>query len=315
MPKISIIVPIYGVEKYIERCVRSLFEQTLDDLEYIFVDDCTLDHSMEILKQLIEEYHSRLTADRKSVKVLRMHVNSGLAEVRKYGLKFCTGDYIFHCDSDDWADVNMCRWMYEEAIKHEADIVLCDFYSSDGKNTRYYIGCNSIEKIKVLYDLLERKISWAVWNKLVKRSLYQNNIHYPQNANGEDLVLTSQLIYFAKKIAYVHKALYYYYCNNNSITRLPTPEGIVRRFSDLGANINIIDAFFSTKLEKRRYENIIVNLKFMRKTLFYPILSDYAYYLLWRNTSRNINYKLLFNPLVKFKEKIKFYLYLIRILK
>lgn len=106
MPKVSIIIPVYGVEKYIERSARSLFEQTLDDIEYLFIDDCTPDKSVEILKRVLEEYPHR----KSQVVIHRMEQNSGQAKVREWGMRNATGEYVIHCDSDDWVDMHM----YEE---------------------------------------------------------------------------------------------------------------------------------------------------------------------------------------------------------
>ena len=103
MPKVSVIVPIYKVEPFIERCARSLFEQTLDDIEYIFVNDCTPDKSMEVLSRVLEDYPGR----KEQVRIITMPVNSGLPKVRRAGLEVASGDYIIHCDSDDWVDRTM----------------------------------------------------------------------------------------------------------------------------------------------------------------------------------------------------------------
>ena len=89
MPKVSVIIPVYGVEKYIERCARSLFEQTLDDIEYIFVDDCSPDKSVFILERIIKEYSSRFLDEGKKVRIERMPKNCGLPAVRKYGIQLC----------------------------------------------------------------------------------------------------------------------------------------------------------------------------------------------------------------------------------
>ena len=128
MPKVSIIVPVYGVEKYIERCARSLFEQTLDDIEYLFIDDCTPDKSVEILKRVLEEYPHR----KSQVVIHRMEQNSGQAKVREWGMRNATGEYLIHCDSDDWVDMDMYRIMYEEAKRTDADIVMCGYKATDG---------------------------------------------------------------------------------------------------------------------------------------------------------------------------------------
>ena len=97
MPKVTVIIPVYGVEKYISRCARSLFEQTLDDIEYIFVDDCTKDNSIGVLQEVLEQYPQR----REQTRIVKLLVNSGQAAARKYGMQLATGDYIIHCDGDD----------------------------------------------------------------------------------------------------------------------------------------------------------------------------------------------------------------------
>ena len=102
MPKVSIIVPVYGAEKYIERCARSLFEQTLDDIEFIFVDDCTPDRSIDILKVVIEKFRLRFGEKKYVVRIERMPMNSGQGAVRRHGIQLATGDYITFCDSDDF---------------------------------------------------------------------------------------------------------------------------------------------------------------------------------------------------------------------
>ena len=89
MPKVSVIIPVYGVEKYIERCARSLFEQTLDDIEYLFIDDCTPDRSIEVLKSILEEYPNR----KEQVIIHRMEQNSGQAAVRKWGSRFVSSGW------------------------------------------------------------------------------------------------------------------------------------------------------------------------------------------------------------------------------
>lgn len=132
MPKVSVVIPVYGVEKYIERCARSLFEQTLDDIEFIFVDDCTPDRSMEILAQIIKEYRLRFAEKNYVVRTERMPTNSGQAAVRRHGIQLCTGNYIIHCDSDDWVDKDLYKQMYLLAISSGTDIVISNYSVSDG---------------------------------------------------------------------------------------------------------------------------------------------------------------------------------------
>ena len=127
MPKVSVVVPIYGVEKYIERCVRSLFSQTLDDIEFVFIDDCTIDNSMLILENLIIEFEEHIDNMHWSIVRYKMPRNSGLPSVRKRGIELATGDYILHCDSDDWMDSNMVSDMWNLANDRNLDVVICGF--------------------------------------------------------------------------------------------------------------------------------------------------------------------------------------------
>ena len=143
MPKVSVIIPIYSVEKYIEKCAHSLFKQTLDDIEYIFIDDCTPDHSIEIIKDVLEQYPHR----KKQTRIVRMPMNSGIGAVRKHGIQLATGDYIIHCDSDDWVDVTMYENMYKKALEENLDIVFCDYYETDRFNHKK-ISCYSTCKKK-----------------------------------------------------------------------------------------------------------------------------------------------------------------------
>ena len=95
----------------------------MDDIEYIFVDDCSPDKSIAILENIIKEYQPRLNKEHKNVRIEKMSQNSGLPNVRRYGIKLATGDYIAHCDSDDWVELGMYQQMYNKAIEEDADVI------------------------------------------------------------------------------------------------------------------------------------------------------------------------------------------------
>ena len=124
MPKISVIIPVYKAEPYIERCVRSLFSQTLDDLEYIFIDDCTPDNSISVLKAVLDEYPNR----RDQVKIVNHQHNQGVSQSRQDGFDATTGEYVIHCDPDDWIEPEMYELLYDKAKSGNFDIVGCDFW-------------------------------------------------------------------------------------------------------------------------------------------------------------------------------------------
>lgn len=124
--KVSVIIPIYGVEKFIERCVDTLMQQTLKEVEYIFVNDATPDHSMEVLQDVLARY-----PERKDCVVVATHeINKGLPAARNTGLQMARGEYIFHCDSDDFVEPDMLETLYTEAVRKQADIVWCDWILS-----------------------------------------------------------------------------------------------------------------------------------------------------------------------------------------
>lgn len=213
--KVSVIIPIYKVEKYIERCVISLMEQTLRDVEYIFVDDASPDKSISILKNVLKKYPHR----QNNVKLITHHVNKGLPAARNTGLSIAGGEYIYHCDSDDYVSADMLESLYSKAIEEDADIVWCDFIMDFGHESVY---CKMFEpknddRKKMIKDYLS--YGWnVVWNMIVKRKLYiDNNINsYEGYSFTEDFGLTARLVFYAEKIMYIPQAKYYYNRANQS---------------------------------------------------------------------------------------------------
>ena len=160
-PKVSVIIPVYGVEKYIERCARSLFEQTLEDIEYIFVDDCTPDNSISILRKVLSEYPNR----EKQVKILHHDKNKGLAKARQTGLKIASGEYIAHCDSDDWVDKDLYKVLYNQAVNLKSDMIAFDCKFTDGEKTlKINSGGECTDTIECISSMMHRKTWWSLCN-------------------------------------------------------------------------------------------------------------------------------------------------------
>lgn len=122
--KVSVIVPIYKVEPFIKRCANSLFEQTLQNVEYIFVDDATPDNSIHLLKEVVAFYPNR----NEQIHIIHHKVNKGLPAARNTGLEMVSGEYIFHCDSDDYVEPDMLEKLYQKAEETNADMVWCDWF-------------------------------------------------------------------------------------------------------------------------------------------------------------------------------------------
>lgn len=263
MPKVSVIIPVYGVEDYIERCARSLFEQTLDDIEYIFVDDCSPDNSVHILLDVLNEYPNRVVQTR----IVKMPVNSGQAAVRKYAMSLVTGEYIIHCDSDDWVNQTMYEDLYNKAIEGSYDMVICDYYISQSLEDNLHIVQDlKSSPLQLLHDLLSEKIHSAVWNKLVKKNLYDNEIMYPAHNLREDLALMVQLVYFSKSIGYINKPYYHYFLNTESITQKKlSVEQAVRRSMQSIRNCELMDAFLINHGVSTEYKTDMICMKLRLK--------------------------------------------------
>lgn len=212
MPKVSVCVPIYNVEKYIEKCVRSLFEQTLDDIEYVFVNDCTPDKSMDILRQVLIEYPHR----QEQVKIIDHKVNKGLAAVRNTCLSAATGEYIIHCDSDDWVEPTMYEIMYRKATEENADIVCCNYIDERPNSSKEFGYSHSPEISDPHFDI--HPLYCALWNKLIRRKLYIDyGIKSFAKVNmWEDVGTTVRLLYFSQYTVKIPAAFYHY--NRTSIT-------------------------------------------------------------------------------------------------
>lgn len=222
-PKVSVLIPVYNVEKYVQRCINSVLNQTMQEgVEVIIVNDCTPDSSMEKILESLHVYEKKVPeGNRISVRIVSHDTNRGIAAVRNTAISCATGDYILHVDSDDWIEPNMIEAMYSEAICTGADIVICDFYTS---------WAHREIKVKVRLDVNNKKsyfgekvegYNMSFWNKLIKRSLYEDyNVRCIEGLDcGEDYTVIMPLFYYARKISHISLPLYHYECNNaTSIT-------------------------------------------------------------------------------------------------
>lgn len=314
MPKVSVIVPVYGVEKYIERCAVSLFEQTLDGLEYIFVDDCTPDKSIEILKLAIEKYRSRFAEGKNTVRIERMKTNSGLPAVRQHGVQLATGDYIIHCDSDDWVDTDMFRLLYEKAVSENADMVFCDFNKTDGTTNDLIKEVFPADENNLTTYILTKKTNSSLCNKLIKRSVYENaSIIFPRYNNLEDWTVLSQLSLFVDKYAVVPKPLYYYYHNADSITGNADVGNLIRRFNDSCGNIKLVETFFQRNSVLEKYSNEFDRIRIIEQILFVDHMDKPGIYGLWKSLSKELKHKPIFNPYLSSRDKIRYYVMYFRL--
>lgn len=208
---ISIIVPVYNVEKYLEKCVDSIIKQTYKNIEIILVDDGAKDNSGKICDELKEKDNR--------IKVIHKP-NGGLSDARNAGLKIAKGEYIGFVDSDDYIAEDMFETLYNLNKENDSDISIVSYYEIyNGK----VIGVRESDKLEILNRteaikelLVDAKIQSYAWNKLFKRELFENT-EFPTNKNFEDIATTLLLFEKANKVVLLENPKYYYVRRDDSI--------------------------------------------------------------------------------------------------
>ena len=208
MIKVSIIVPFYNVENYIEKCLQSLVNQTLEDVEIILVNDGSQDGTKEIAKQFVEKHPNKIMYLEKE--------NGGLSDARNYAIPYAKGEYIAFLDSDDYVEANMYEEMYNKAKEENLDYVECDFLweypdkSLESKGKQY-----SNKKEMFIYTRV------VAWNKLIKRKIVQeNHLEFPRGYRYEDVEFFYKLLPLIHNYGIVQKPFIHYVQRENSISNV-----------------------------------------------------------------------------------------------
>lgn len=221
-PAISIIVPVYNVEKFLERCLDSIFKQQFSNVfEVIAVDDCSTDNSLYILK----EYQKR----EKRLIVIEHEVNKKLSCARSTGICVSTGEYIMHVDSDDWLLSGALENLYKIVNANSADVVVFNYLRENSLGVQTKIEPIKTNKVvsgkKEVLNLFEG----ACWNKIVKRELLDDIIYGNVGLNSEEDLVYSIEILLKSKAIYLSKAIHYvYFDNSSSITTTISPVNYLR---------------------------------------------------------------------------------------
>ena len=281
MPAVSVIITVYGVEEYIERCVRALFGQTLEDIEFVFVDDCTPDASMDILARVMDDYPER----RCSVKILRNDVNRGQAYSRRVGVEAATGDYLIHCDGDDWPEPEMYARMYFKAKAEDLDMVICRICRVYPDHIEHQM--DDLGAADLLKALIKQDIYGQLLNKLVSRKAYERGMVYPVCNVGEDYAMTMQLACNCDSVGYLDETLYNYVIREGSITNT---EKTLRKAEHLKDNFDIAFSSLETKGLAGKYRKDIVYTKCWFKFFILAFPTDY-----YRGVYPEVNVPFLFD--------------------
>lgn len=208
MADISIIVPVYNAEKYLEKCLDSLKKQTKKEIEWIIINDGSTDHSEEIIKKVKD----------KRLKYFK-NKNQGIGKTRNFGIEKATGEYIMFLDSDDTLAKDAVEKMYEKVKNEDLDVAICDFYKEYDNGQIEEIRTPDFESasLKENPDIITEYL--CPWAKIYRRSLIEKNkIRFPENLKYEDAPFVIKSLVCAKKIGKVRECLNYYRIHEMSET-------------------------------------------------------------------------------------------------
>lgn len=208
MPKVSVIVPVYNVEKYLIKSLDSLVNQTLEDIEIIVVNDGSTDNSKKIIEVYKEKYQDKIKYLEKP--------NGGLSDARNFGIPHATGEYIAFLDSDDYVELDTYEKMYNKAKEENADMVECDFIWEYPNKTKIDTG--------IIYKNKKEMLTYArvvAWNKLIKRDLLEKyKIEFPKGLRYEDVEFFYKMVPYYNKVSFVKEPLIHYIQRESSISKV-----------------------------------------------------------------------------------------------
>lgn len=269
MKKISIIVPCYGTEEYVEKCINSLINQSYKNIEIIAVNDCSKGNMQEILESLKEKDNR--------IKVYKNEKNLGLLHTRIVGSKKATGDYISFVDSDDYVDLDFYRLLLEKAEEDESDIVISNFVR-ESKVKKYInsLQFNSNNKTYERDEFLDkyfkqtgRQVRYHIWSKIIKIDVWKEAIKEIEKVKErllmcEDFLFATILSYYSKRVSFCDDAIYYYTINDNQSTsdEKLNIDKINRNIEDIQKVFDFVIKFLKNKKEYELYKEYIEEWKY-----------------------------------------------------
>lgn len=235
MPKVSIIIPIYNVEKFLSECLDSCINQTLKDIEILCVNDKSPDNCSKIL----EEYSKKEVR----IKVFNHEKNLGLASARNTGLKNATGEFVIFLDSDDLLTLDACENMYNNAVSNNSDLVVGDYYTFSNfeiptnkpteRNSAFVSLYEKFGDVTTAKDIIDKtdfiqfyqQITFmVVWMKLYRRSVFvENNIDAPPLRCAEDFIMVKNFLFHSNVVTFLNDIVMYYRRHPDSFTSTKKP--------------------------------------------------------------------------------------------
>ena len=254
LPSISILIPIYNVEKYIAECLQSVMRQTYTGpMECIVVDDCGTDNSIAITEQLIAEYYAVKSQEsrvesRIEFRILHHEHNRGLAVARNTAVDAAQGEFVMHLDSDDWLEDTAVANLVEKQLDANADIVSGNAIAHYHDREEIFAEPDYRDKHEMLSQTIQLSLDHVIWRRLIRRTLYlDNNIQAVEGVNiGEDHYTLPRLVYYAKSFAKCNEIVYHYNCLNvNSYMQSSSQSFNYAKYVSDVASINILIDFFT----------------------------------------------------------------------
>ena len=259
MPKVSVVVTVYNVENYIRRCIESIQNQTIQDIEIVVVDDATPDNSMDIVEEMANSDNR--------IKIVRHEKNMGLMWARKTGYTAAQGEYITFCDSDDYLPTDALELLYKEAIYSEANIVSGNltYVEANGKQTLLFSKLKyGNDKVSAFKSLLRGELRHNLCSKLFKVSILKDYTYktYEHFTNGEDGCLFYQIVDNIDKIVQIEAPVYYYMQNMQSSSQVRLRENAIKSICVLNKTKNdIVSLYPELKVDLQKHiTNVLCSL-------------------------------------------------------
>ncbi|MGM9737054.1 MAG: glycosyltransferase family 2 protein [Candidatus Cryptobacteroides sp.] len=271
--KVSVIIPMYNVAKFLHRSVQSLYGQTLSGIELVFVDDCSRDDTLDELRKLVCDQEGI------SIKVLTHSENLGVAAARNTGLQNASGEFIYYVDADDYVESDTLEVLYNAAVQSDAGVVGCEWYLSFAKNERHMVQPDVKDGRDAFCKMAKGVMRTFLCIFMVRKSVYDNNglSFIPRQDMCEDMMLMMKVMLLSSKVIIVHKALYHYVQTNNySLTK-----SYKKAYSQISSNIYEVERFLHSTDNAYLTEYI----QYLKLTLKQPFLvsPDKEDYIFWQN--------------------------------
>lgn len=310
-PSLSVIIPLYNASKYIAACAQSLFEQTIQDVEYLFLDDASTDDSCNVLLQVLDRYPSR----RHQVQIIHHDEHLGVARIRTIGIKLAQGDYIGWCDADDWVDSRMYSALIDSARASKADIATCHYCNH--YPDRVIPVCRTycpvpIDYIQRLHHAPDTNL--LLWNKIMRRSILIEHSIFPESGIdiGEDRSIMVRMFCYSNSLVTVPEHFYHHRVGHPSLVASHDKSSLYRFRQDV-ANTDAVCQFLES-FHRQAFLLPCQYLRFLTKLGYDRLLgASWEYFDLYRQShcfilffrgipfSLRVKYSIIFSTYLTFR--------------